>query len=139
PGGDSLPRPQPGLGGGLAAEPERRGAVAVQRGALRDQLVPADQPVDQPAGLGVGGEAAALPPALVIEHHDRAALTDRLVVAEGDRLVLDRAAVHPQPQAVLAAGRPGGAVVQVPDLDPAGIVPPDPAPERLVVEVAAGG
>ena len=131
--------PQPGLGLGLARLAEGRLARLVHGHALGDQLVPAEQAVDELAGLAVLLEAARVRAGLVIEHEDLGPAADFLEVAETAALPADRAAVHADPEAIRPARGFGRAIVRVPDLQPPRVVPLDPlAIDRIVPVLLAG-
>ena len=80
-------------------------------------------------------EALAIAARLVVQHHDLRAGTNLLVVAEAPALAADAAAVHAEPQAIRPPRRFGHAVVQVPDLQPAGVAPLNPFPINRIVPV----
>ncbi len=75
---------------------------------------------------------------LRVKEEEVGALADRLVVAKVFALGGDLAGVHADPEAVLAAGLLGDAVVEVPDLEAAVVVPADPGAVDRVVPVVAG-
>src|SRR6266850_4470786 len=72
---------------------------------------------------------------LMVEHHDVRALRDLAQIAKRASLRRYRAAVHARPDAVRAARALRGAVVQLPDFDPAIVVPQDPLPVGRVVPI----
>ena len=135
--GEARQHPHPRLRLGLAGQPERGPAHLVHRHALGDQLVPAQQAVDELAGQGIVLETLGVAARLVVQHDDFGAGADLLVVAETPALAADAAAVHPEPQAVRPARGFRHAVVQVPDLQPAGVAPLNPLAIDRIVPVAS--
>ena len=107
--------------------------------------VPAEEAVNQFSRLAVLGKAAGVLPRLRVEHDERGALADALVVAEAGALVGHVAAGHADPDAVFSAGFAGGAIVDVPHLEAPRVAPLDPlavgrvAPVGLLRQVEAGG
>ena len=57
---DAVEHPHPGLRFGLAGEAERGVARLIHRHAFRDELVPAEQAVNEFAGLAIALKAARL-------------------------------------------------------------------------------
>src|SRR4051812_11576296 len=87
------------------------------------------------AGIPVLLEARVVVSSLVVEHHDIGAAADLAQVAERAGLRRPRPVVHPRPDAVGPAGLSGDPVVQLPDLNPAPIVPADPLAVGAIVPV----
>ena len=140
----SQPRhhPQARLRLRLARQPERRAAAVLVHGhAFGDQLIPTQQVVQQMTGLAVGLKAArrrhrcAHRPRLRVEQQHFGALRDAAQIAETGPLPNRVAAHHADPQAVGPAGLTHGAVVNLPDLQTAGVTPLDPLAVCRVVPV----
>src|SRR5260370_13540209 len=89
--------------------------------------------------LGIALEARRIGARLMIEQHELRALTDALHIAECPCLPADRTTVHPDPQAVCAAGVARRAVEEIPDFQAARIVPLDPLAKHGVVPVPCRG
>src|SRR5262249_3501135 len=121
----------------LTGDPERGSRRLVHGHALGQDLVPAEQVVHEFAGIAVLLEAGGVVARLVIEQHELGAFADLLEVAEIAALRRDVSAVHSDPEAVGTAGSLGGAVVQFPDFDAAGVVPVDPLAVGGIVPVFA--
>src|ERR1039458_1956277 len=141
--GDAVEHPHPRLGRRFAGQPERGPSRLIQGHALGDQLVPAEQAVDEFARLAVVLKARCVTARLMVEHDDVRTTADFLAVAEALALAADGAAVHPGPDAIRPARRLRGAVIQVPDFQPAVVVPANPlaisqiVPIRLTRDVLA--
>src|SRR5438445_4026627 len=105
--GEALDHPHPRFRFWFAGDAERRFAGLIHGHAFRDELVPAEQTVDEFARLAIILKAARLAPRLVVEHDDFGAPADFFVVTEAAALSTDRTAVHADPQAVRPARRFG--------------------------------
>src|SRR3954447_11560420 len=71
----------------------------------------------------------------MVEQEHIGTLADSAKISERVRFCGDRPAVHAKPQTVRSASTLGCAIVQIPDLDAAIIVPLDPKAVRLVVPI----
>src|ERR1039458_1604998 len=130
---ETFQHPEPRFRFRFAGQPELGPARLIHGHAFGNEFVPAEQAVDQLARLAVVLESRGVIPRLLVEHHNLRPLADRLVIAKLLSLGGNRAAVHSEPEAMRPAGFARGAIEQVPDFEPARVVPPDPlAIDRIV-------
>ena len=115
PTGNALDHPELHFWGRLAGQAKGGGAPLVLGHALGGQFVPAQQPVDQLAGIAVVKEGAVGAARLVVDHQDVGAFADRFHVAQALALVLEIARIHPQPETIMAAHRLRHPIVAIPD------------------------
>src|SRR5258708_5029587 len=121
----------------LAGNTKGAASGLVHRHAFGSELAPTENAVDQFPGVGVFFEARDAA-RLMVEKDHFSALQDRFGIAEGTALRRDGAAVHAEPEAVGTSGGFGGAIVEIPDLEPARVVPLDPQAVCGAVPVHGG-
>src|SRR5260221_589599 len=133
--GNAVQHPQPRFVRGLARKPESRFPGLIHRHALRNQLAPAQQRVDQFSSFAVVLKPAFITTCLMVEHYDLGAFGDCFIVAEILTLGTDAAAHHPRPNAIRTASGLRSGVIQIPKFQTSIIVPTDPLAEDRVVPV----
>src|SRR4051812_14443351 len=107
--------------------------------ALGDQLVGSEQAAEHFPRQPVFLKSAEIAATLVVEHDDFGAGADLLQVAEAVSLPGHAAAVHADPETILATGLAGHAIVELPLLDASGVAPFDPFAIGDVVPIALRG
>src|SRR5512138_24337 len=74
-------------------------------------------------------------PCLTIEHKDLSPAAYSFIIAETPCLITNVTAVHPRPDTIFPSGSFCCCIVQIPDLQPAVIVPSYPLPVYRIVPV----
>src|SRR5947209_18908792 len=92
--GKSLDHPHPRLSRRLGAESEIRAPSLVHCHAFRNQLVPAEQLMDEITGLGIVLKTGVVAPRLMVQQNNLGAVADALVIEKALAVPDNRTANH---------------------------------------------